>query len=51
MRKVTFDIDGMTCSSCSAHVERAVNGLSGIKTLLLERDFVLLTAVEFSLCP
>lgn len=33
MRKVTFDIDGMTCSSCSAHVERAVNGLSGIKSV------------------
>lgn len=27
MQKVKFDIQGMTCSSCSAHVERAVNKL------------------------
>lgn len=31
MKKVQFDIQGMTCSSCSAHVERAVNKLEGIK--------------------
>ena len=31
MRKVKFDIQGMTCSSCQAHVERAVKKLSGTK--------------------
>lgn len=30
MKKVKFDIQGMTCSSCSAHVEKAVNKLNGI---------------------
>lgn len=24
MQKVKFDIQGMTCSSCSSHVEKAV---------------------------
>lgn len=33
MQKVKFDIQGMTCSSCSSHVERAVNKLEGIKTV------------------
>ncbi len=33
MRKVKFDIQGMTCSSCSAHVERAVKKLEGIKSV------------------
>jgi len=31
MRNVKFDIDGMTCSSCSAHVDRAVRKLNGVK--------------------
>lgn len=31
MKKVKFDIQGMTCSSCSSHVERAVNKLDGVK--------------------
>jgi len=31
MKKVKFDIQGMTCSSCSAHVEKAVNKIDGIK--------------------
>ena len=30
MKKVKFDIQGMTCSSCQAHVEKAVNKLDGI---------------------
>lgn len=33
MQKVKFDIQGMTCSSCSAHVERAVSKLEGIKNI------------------
>jgi len=33
VKKVQFDIQGMTCSSCSAHVERAVNRLEGIKNV------------------
>lgn len=31
MRKVKFDIQGMTCSSCQAHVEKAVKKLNGVK--------------------
>ena len=31
MKNVKFDIDGMTCSSCSAHVDRAVRKLNGVK--------------------
>lgn len=31
MKDVKFDIDGMTCSSCSAHVDRAVRKLNGVK--------------------
>ncbi len=30
MKKEKFDIKGMTCSSCQAHVERAVSKLEGI---------------------
>ena len=33
MRKVVFDIQGMTCSSCSAHVQKAVEQLKGIKSV------------------
>ena len=33
MKKVKFDIQGMTCSSCSAHVEKAVKKLEGIKNI------------------
>ena len=32
MKKQKFEITGMTCSACSAHVEKAVNQLPGIKT-------------------
>ncbi len=31
--KKKFDIQGMTCSSCSSHVEKAVNKLKGIKSV------------------
>lgn len=33
MKKEKFDIQGMTCSSCSAHVERAVKKLEGIQNV------------------
>lgn len=33
MIKTKFDIQGMTCSSCSSHVERAVKKLEGIKSV------------------
>ena len=33
MRKVKFDVQGMTCSSCSSHVEKAVSKLQGVKTV------------------
>ena len=33
MRKEKFDITGMTCSSCSSHVEKAVKKLEGIQNV------------------
>lgn len=33
MKKSKFDIQGMTCSSCSSHVEKAVSRLRGIKNV------------------
>lgn len=33
MRRVKFDIHGMTCSSCSSHVEKAVNKLDGVQNV------------------
>ena len=32
MEKERFDITGMTCSSCSTRVEKAVDGLEGVET-------------------
>jgi len=32
MTKEKYDITGMSCASCSAHVEKAVSGLDGMKT-------------------
>ena len=29
--KEKFDVTGMTCSACSAHVEKSVRALSGVK--------------------
>lgn len=31
MKKEKFDVQGMTCSSCQSHVEKAVSSLEGIK--------------------
>ena len=33
VKKVKFDIQGMTCSSCSSHVEKAVCKLEGAKSV------------------
>lgn len=33
MKKIRFDIQGMTCSSCASHVEKAVNKLDGIQNV------------------
>lgn len=33
MKKEKFDIQGMTCSSCSSHVEKAVKKLDGVSTV------------------
>ena len=46
VKKEKFNIQGMTCSSCSSHVEKAVKKLNGIKTVnvnLLSNNMV----VEF----
>ena len=29
--KEKFDVEGMTCAACQAHVEKAVKNLSGVK--------------------
>ena len=31
--KNKFDITGMTCSACSAHVEKSVGKVEGVKTV------------------
>lgn len=31
MSEKTFDIEGMTCSSCQVHVEKAISGIEGVK--------------------
>lgn len=44
MKKVKFFISGMTCSSCVAHVEKAVNKLDGVKNInvnLLSNNMIL----------
>lgn len=44
MKKAKFDIQGMTCSSCSAHVEKAVTKLVGVRNVnvnLLSNNMVL----------
>ena len=33
MKKETFDVQGMTCSSCVAHVEKEVKKLDGIENV------------------
>ena len=33
MKKIILSIDGMTCSSCQAHVEKAVSKLEGTKNV------------------
>ena len=41
--KQKFDVTGMTCSACSAHVEKAVCKLEGVRTVqvnLLDRKSV-----------
>ena len=46
MKRTKFVVKGMTCSSCSSHVEKAVNKLTGIKNVnvnLLSNNMV----VEF----
>lgn len=30
MEPVTYDVTGMSCASCSAHVEKAVKGVEGV---------------------
>ena len=52
--KQKFDVTGMTCSACSAHVEKAVSKLEGIQTVnvnLLQNSMVVEyddTAVMFN---
>jgi heavy metal translocating P-type ATPase len=33
MKKTKFDVTGMTCSACQAHVEKAVNALEGVSAV------------------
>ena len=33
-----FDVDGMSCANCVAHVEKAVKGLSGIGRVEVSLD-------------
>ena len=31
MKKQTYNVIGMTCSACQAHVEKALNSVNGVK--------------------
>ncbi|MFR1109670.1 MAG: cation transporter, partial [Anaerotruncus colihominis] len=31
--KKTFDVTGMTCSACSAHVEKSVAKVAGVRSV------------------
>ena len=33
MKNQKFQVTGMTCAACSAHVEKAVAGVAGVKTV------------------
>lgn len=33
MKKLKFDVTGMTCSACQAHVEKAVGNVNGVKSV------------------
>ena len=33
MKTQKFQVTGMTCAACSAHVEKAVAGVAGVKTV------------------
>ena len=34
MKTEKFNVTGMTCAACSAHVEKAVRGVEGVGTVL-----------------
>ena len=34
----TFDVGGMTCGGCESHVQKAVEALPGVRTVLIEPD-------------
>lgn len=43
MTKATFDIDGMTCTACAGHIEKAVEHLPGVESVqvrLIENSMV-----------
>ena len=33
MKKLKFDVTGMTCSACQAHVEKAVKAVDGVSAV------------------
>ena len=33
--KKTFDVTGMTCSACSAHVEKSVAKVAGVRSVTI----------------
>ncbi|MDQ7092105.1 heavy metal-associated domain-containing protein [Desulfosporosinus sp. PR] len=32
MSQITLKVEGMTCNHCKMHVEKALNGVSGVET-------------------
>lgn len=36
MNEATFAVTGMTCASCAQHVERALSGVAGVRTVRVE---------------
>ena len=48
MQKCEFDITGMSCAACAAHVERSVNKLDGVKnaSVNLLREYMIVECEE-----
>ena len=57
MVKQKYNVTGMTCSACSAHVEKAVRGVQGVSEVsvnlltnsMVVETFIILNNLSFSI--
>ena len=50
MKKERFNVDGMTCAACQAHVEKATRNVNGVKKVsvnLLNNNMYVTTTNHF----